>query len=349
MASIRTLAAKLGTSVATVSRALNGNAQVSEHTRRRVLETAAQMGYTQKVGKKSTTVLGLAYPGVPVRADYGAFESALLAGILRGCDDHRFDIHIINLQRDKRPEESYTQFFNRKGLSGVILRTFERSRGMCIEIAAEGFPSVVVADRFDEPFVNFVCCESRGDSERAVEHLIHLGHVRIALVVHNVSDTDHRDRREGYLAAMQQHGLQVDPSLVIETAASMEGGAGAITRLLGLRQPPTAVYLTDPMATLGAIRRCQELSVSLPGELSLVGFDDSDVRHHVWPPITAVCQDADMVGYEAAMWLTARLSNRAEPSIRMVRQTMFDINLTTGAPPKQPTRILPDGTRVVPH
>ncbi len=346
MASIRQLASKLGTSVATVSRVLNGNTQVNEETRRRVLDAAARMGYTQAVGKRSTTVIGLAYPGDPVRPDYGAFESALLAGVLRGINELRFDLNVINLQRDKRAEETYSQFFNRKGLRGVILRTFERTRGMCVEIASEGFPHVVVADRFDEPFVNYVCCESKGDSQRAVEHLIHLGHRRIALVVHNVADTDHRDRRQGYEAAMAEHGLTIEPSLVIETTASMEGGAGAITRLLGMPNPPTAVYLTDPMAMLGAIRRCQELAVKLPGELSLVGFDDSDVRKHVWPPVTAVCQDADMIGYEAALWLTRRLSGRAERSIQLVRQTMLEINRTTGAPAQQPVRVLPDGTRL---
>ncbi|MGQ0628014.1 MAG: LacI family DNA-binding transcriptional regulator [Phycisphaerales bacterium] len=346
MASIRKLALEAGTSVATVSRALNGHAQVSDDARRRVLDAAARMGYSKSVGKRSTTVIGLAYPGDPVRADYGAFESALLAGILRGINEHRFDLHIINLQRDKRTDENFTQFFNRKGLRGVILRTFERSREMCVEIAAEGFASVVVADRFDEPFVNFACCESKGDSRRAVEHLIHLGHKRIALVVHNIPDTDHRDRREGYVLAMKEHNLPVDPALVIETSASMEGGAGAITRLLGQKHPPTAVFLTDPMATLGAIRRCQELAVVLPTELSLVGFDDSDVRRHVWPPVTAVCQDADMLGYEAALWLTRRLSGKAEGSLRLVRQTMFEINRTTGAPPRTQVRVLPDGRRV---
>lgn len=346
MASIRQVAQRAGTSVATVSRALNGHAQVNEETRRRVLDAAARMGYKAAVGKRSTTVIGLAYPGDPVRPDYGAFESALLAGVLRGLNELRFDLNVINLQRDKRAEETYTQFFNRKGLRGVILRTFERARPMCAEVAAEGFPHVVVADRFDEPFVNYVCCESKGDSQRAVEHLIDLGHKRIALVVHDVADTDHRDRREGYEAAMVEHGLGIDPGLVIETTASMEGGARAMTRLLGMPNPPTAVYLTDPMAMLGAIRRCQELSVRLPADLSLVGFDDSDVRKHVWPPVTAVCQDAEMIGYEASLWLTRRLSGRAEESIRMVRQTMLDIGRTTGAPPANPVRVLPDGTRL---
>lgn len=346
MSSVRKLARQLGTSVATVSRALNNHPEVSDATKRRVLDAAARIGYIPSVGKRSTTVIGMVYPDEPVRADYGAFESALLAGILRGINEQKFDLKMISIQRDKAPGESYTQFFSRKGLRGVILRSFERSRNVCIDVAAEGFASVVVADRFEEPNVNFVCCESLGDSRRAVEHLIHLGHRRIALVVHNVPDTDHRDRREGYLQALAEHGVAADPELMIESVASPEGGLAAITRLLGLRSPPTAVFLTDPLATLGAIRRCQELSIALPGELSLVGFDDSDVRHHVWPPVTSVCQDAGMIGYEAALWLTRRLVGKAPEQFRLIRQTMLEINRTTGAPPKKLVRVLPDGSRV---
>ena len=346
MASVRKLAEKLGTSVATVSRALNNHPEVSDATKKRVLDAASLMGYVPSVGKRSTTVIGLVYPEEPVRADYGAFESALLAGILRGINEQKFDLKMVSIQRDKAPGETYAQFFTRKGLRGAILRSFERTRGVCVDIASEGYPMVVVADRFEEPTVNFVNCESLGDSRRAVEHLYHLGHRRIGLVVHNVPDTDHRDRRQGYVQALAELGVAPDPSLIIETVASMEGGAGSITRLLGLRQPPTAVYLTDPMATLGAIRRCQELAIQLPGDLSLVGFDDSDVRHHVWPPITAVCQDAGMIGYEAALWLTRRLAGKGPSQLRLVRQTMLEVNRTTGAPSRKPVRVFPDGTRV---
>jgi DNA-binding LacI/PurR family transcriptional regulator len=349
MSSVRELARKTGLSVATVSRALNNHPEVSAATRKKVLEGAAKMRYVPSVGARATSVIGLVYPDEPVRADYGAFESALLAGVLRGTNEQKFDLKLVSIQRDKGPGESYSQFFARKGLRGAILRTFERSRDVCLEVAKEGFPSVVVADRFDEAGVNFVCCDSRDDSRRAVEHLAHLGHRRIGLVVHNVPDTDHRDRREGYLQALQDLGLGYDASLVVESVASMEGGAASITRLLGLRQPPTAVYLTDPMATLGAIRRCQELGVQLPGDLSLVGFDDSDVRHHVWPPVTAVCQDAGMIGYEASLWLTRQIAGKTPAPLRMVRQTMFEINRTTGAPSRTPLRVLPDGTRVPPE
>lgn len=347
MASVRQIAKRVGVSVATVSRALNNDPGVNAATRDRVLAVANRAGYAPTMGKRLTTVVALAYPREPVRADYGAFDNALLTGILRGVAEQRFDVQLVSIQRDKRADEAYTQFFHRKGVRGVILRSFQADRTLVRDVAAEGFPAVVVADRFpDDPGVNFIACDSRDDSRRAVAHLIHLGHRRIALAVHNVPDTDHLDRRAGYLEAHDDAGLRADPEMLIEIVASMDGGGAAIGRLLNLPDPPTAVFFTDPLATLGALRRCQELGVAVPQELSVVGFDDSDTRRHTWPPYTAVCQDAEMLGHEASLWLTRTLSGHASAPLRLVRPTFLEINRSTAPPPRHPPRIAPAGGRL---
>ncbi|MFN7021935.1 MAG: LacI family DNA-binding transcriptional regulator [Phycisphaerales bacterium] len=345
MSSVRQIAQLAKVSVATVSRALNNHPDVDPATRDRVVAAANRSGYAPVVGKRLTTVIGLVYPAEPVKADYGAFDSALLAGILRGVNEQKFDVKLVNLRRDKLPDETYTQFFMRKGLRGVILRTYEATRAVCMSIAAEGFPAVVVADRFDDPRVNFICCDSRDDSRRAVEHLVQLGHRRIACAVHNVPDTDHRDRRDGYAQALADHGIPLDPSMIFEIVASFDGGVAAINRIMGQARPPTAIFFTDPLATLGAMRRCQELEIRIPSDLSIVGFDDGDIRQHTWPPFTAVCQDARMLGEEAALWLTRSVLGQAEPRLRLVRATMLEINCTTGRPSRDRFRVLPDGSR----
>jgi DNA-binding LacI/PurR family transcriptional regulator len=137
--------------------------------------------------------------------------------------------------------------------------------------------------------------------------------------------------------------------LVVTQYASAENGANGITHLMGLREPPTAVFLTDPLATVGALRRCLELGIKVPKELSIVGFDDSDVRVHTFPVCTAVVQDARTLGLEAARWLS-RLTGGAQDTperLQMVRHTRFEINQTTAPPPERAVRVLPDGTRVL--
>ncbi|MDX2115894.1 MAG: LacI family DNA-binding transcriptional regulator [Planctomycetota bacterium] len=334
MPSVRDIAARAGVSVATVSRALNDKPNVNEETRDRVLSAARQMGYVKPAPMRVSNVIALGYPTEVVRADYGAFDSALMFGILRGLNAQRYDVTILNIGRDREPSEDFRSFFNRKGVRGVILRCFEDSREVCESIAAEGFPAVVVADRFDNPAVNFICTESRSDSRRAVEHLIRLGHRRIALGVHYVRDTDHRDRCEGYREALEEHGVAFDPSLLVDLVADMAGGANAVRYLMSLPDRPTAIYFTDPMATVGAMHACREMGVHIPQELSIVGFDDSDVRHHAFPPFTAVCQDASLLGQEAARWLLRRINDDTTEPLRLVRQTSFEINQTTCPPPR---------------
>jgi DNA-binding LacI/PurR family transcriptional regulator len=333
MASVRDIAAKAGVSVATVSRALNDKPNVNDETRDRVLAAARSIGYVKSAPMKVSQVIALAYPSEVVKADYGAFDSSLMFGILRGLNASRYDVTILQINRDREPGEDYCTFFARKGVKGVVLRSFEDSRDVCEAIVAEGFPAVVVADRFENPEISFICSESRSDSRRAVDHLIRLGHRRIALGVHYVRDTDHRDRCDGYREALEAHGITFDPSLLVDLVADMNGGSNAVRYLMQLRDRPTAIFFTDPMATLGAMHACRELGIHVPQELSIVGFDDSDVRFHAFPPFTAVCQDASLMGYEAARWLIRRINGETREPLRSVRQTSFEINQTTSSPP----------------
>ena len=210
MPSVRTLAAHLKLSPATVSRVLNNHPDVDAKTRQRVLARINATGYVPKVGRRVTNVIALAYPDQPVRSEYGSFEPSLLSGVMRGLQDHHYDIKLLSIRRDKLPHESYTQFFLRKGIQGVLLRCVHRTSDMIKQIAKEGFPSVVVAARFDEPEVNFIDSDSYPSSRRAMEHLIGLGHRRIVLAIHNVSDTDHADRRRAYEDAIATADMPVD-------------------------------------------------------------------------------------------------------------------------------------------
>jgi DNA-binding LacI/PurR family transcriptional regulator len=341
MTSVRAIADRLGISVATVSRALNNHPGVSEDTRRRVLRAADRSGYRPSVGRRPTNVIALAYPHEPVRADFGAFEAALLAGVLEGVSERRFDLSFINVTRDKHPDESYDQFFNRKGVRGVLVRALD-DPSMAEEIAEEGFPMVLVADRSDRPEVSFIDSDSRGTSRAAVDHLIALGHQRIGLAVHAVPDSDHRDREAGYRAAMAAADLPIPESLIVRAPASPEGGAQMLDTLLSQAEPPTAIFFTNPLSTVGALHRCLELQIRVPKDLSVVGFDDADIRSRTFPRFTAVCQDARSLGLEAARWLTRVLSEEAAGIFREIRPTTLSILESTSVPPVAAVRLESD-------
>lgn len=346
MSSVRQIAREVGVSVATVSRALNHHPGVKESTRRAVLDAAVRASYIPRTGRKQTDVIGLVYPTDPVEAEYGAFESAILTGIMRGVDEQRFDVTLINLARDKRENETFSQFFTRKGLRGVIVRTVDTTPRLAEAIAAEGFPCVAIAEVSSQPSLNFISGDSRPDSIRAVEHLIHNGHKRIALAHHTVLDHDHRDRLEGYKEGLRSHGIEFDPSLILPTPGTLRGGSMVMDRLLRLPSPPTAVFLTTPLMTVGALHRCLELGLHVPKDLSIVGVDDAQVRKSTYPQFTAICQDATQMGLEAARWLTRRLKGLGPPTFRVRRPTMFEVNSSTGPAPHEPASMLLNGTVV---
>ena len=342
MASVRKIAKEVGVSVATVSRALNDHPEVNLDTKQRVIDVANRLGYVPAMSKTPSSVIGLVYPNDPVRTNFGDFESAMLAGILQGINEQSFDVTIVNLSRDKQPGESYTRFFRRKGVRGVIVRTLSGAK-IADEIADEGFPCIMVADRSDTPGLNYVYADSRTDSVRAVEHLIFQGHTRIALGAHTVMDSDHRDREAGYLEALDKHGIEIDQDLIVPLPSSPESGAETMDRILSLDDPATAIYFTTPLSTVGALHRCLELSIHVPQEFSIVGFDDSEVRKRTYPPYTSVCQNAEQLGVEAARWLTRSLNDSTQQSLRIKHATRFEINGSTGTKPTHPVRLRPDG------
>ncbi|MEZ6243318.1 MAG: LacI family DNA-binding transcriptional regulator [Phycisphaerales bacterium] len=339
MSSVRVIANTLGVSVATVSRALNNHPDVSAATRKKVLEAARSSGYSPAVGKRPTNVIGLVYPSGPIQAGYGDFDSLMLTGVIHGANESHYDVTIINLERDKDEFESYTQFFLRKGVRGVVIRALEATAQLASDIAEEGFPSILVADRAEDESVNFIDSESRSTSREAVEHLLGLGHKRIALAIHNVLDSDHQDRESAYAEALEAAGIQRDPDLTVRAPACPEGGALMLNHLLELPDPPTAIYFTNPLSTVGALHRCLQLGIRLPKDLSIVGFDDGDVRLRTFPKFTAICQEAQGLGLEAARWLTRSLSGRAHPVCRELLKTTLSIHETTGLCPITAVRL----------
>jgi DNA-binding LacI/PurR family transcriptional regulator len=342
--SVREIARRMRVSVATVSRALNNHPEISAGTRDRVLKAANQLGYSSNVGKRVTTNIGLVFTSdIP----FTEFDGLLVGGMMRGLAEQRFDVTIVNLERDKAEGETYTQFFMRKGIRGAILRTDTHSREICQAIAEENFPCVVVAERFDSPRVNFIYTDSGPDSRRAIDHLIHLGHRRIAFVMNHIPDHDHGDRFDAYRSALSSAGLNYDAELVVKVPADLAGGKSSLNRLLSLPRPPTAVYFADPLACIGAITRAHELGVRIPEDLSIVGFDDADIRFRVWPTLTAVCQNAAQLGFEAALWLTRKLAGRGDHSnLRRQAASFFEVHASTGRPSQSVVRILPDGSRL---
>lgn len=351
MATVRDIASNIGVSASTVSRSLSGSPQISEEVRMRVLKEARRLGYGRTKARPQAAAaqtLGIAFLNRHAWPHFTGYDSAIWAGIMRGAQDGQSDVTFVDLSQ-RNEGESYQSFFARRGVHGLILRVDSESHDTALDIVADGLDVVVVADHYDQPEINYVYYQSGEATRQAVEHLIELGHTRIGFCRNSVMDHDHRERFEGYLAALKTAGIDYDEQLHVERPADVSGGAAALTRFLSAANPPTAVFFTDPMMTVGALRRALEFGVRVPEELSIVGVDDGDnSRELTYPTYTAVRQTASELGYEAARWLARRtaLGKNAPESLRRVLDAFLEVNQSTGPPPPKPVRVTPSGQRM---
>lgn len=333
MANVRAVAKRAGVSPATVSRVLNNHPTVSAEVRQRVVAATNETRYAATVGRRSTTNIALVYTG---EVSLGSpFDAAMMAGMSRGMEEYGYDLMILDARRAKLPHETYTQMFVRRGVRGCVLRTTTATRGVCEAIVDEGFPVVVVADRFEKPNVNYIYSDSRDSAREAVEHLIGLGHRRIAIGVNVVDDSDHADRIAGYKQALADHGIAFDRKLLLRVPANREGGWQLMRRVMSMPDRPSAAFLADPMTVVGAMAEARKIGVEIPRDLSIVGFDDAELRYSVYPELTAVCQDAAALGREAFTALYGMLDQQAEgkPVVRKAMRTWLEVHGSTAPPP----------------
>lgn len=334
MPSIRVIAKRAGVSPATVSRVLNHSPSVSADVSKRVIDAINHHGYVPATGRRHTGNIGFLYTG-PMSLG-SPFDAAVLHGMAASLKTRNWDLVILQSDRGRRSGETYTQMFLRKGIRGVVVRTTLPTRQVCVDIAAEGFPAVVVADVFDAPGVSFVDADSHAACRQAIEHLLDMGHRRIALVENWVPDHDHAVRRAAYCEALRSHGLAVEESLILQIPATREGGCALMRRLASKPNLPTAIFLADPEAAAGVFQEARHLGLAIPGDLSIVGVDDASLRHLLTPRMSAVCQSAEEVGRAAFAALERLMANPAEHAgspVRTLLSCWYEPLESTGAPP----------------
>jgi len=338
MSSVRVIAKRAGVSITTVSRVLNNHPQVSSGVRERVLAATNESGYSPVVGRRSANNIAFVYTG---EESIGSpFDAAVLHGVSRGLAEDGYDLMILSARRARLSHETFTQMFMRKGIRGALLRTTAEARPVCEAIASEGYPVVVIADRFENSSINCVYCDSLNTSREAVAHLIGQGHKRIAIGLHIITDSDHVDRLAGYRQALSDHALPFDSNLVLRAPAERSGGTQILRRLMTMPDRPTAIFITDPMTVVGLLSEARRMGVRIPEDLAVVGFDDAELRFGVYPELTAVCQDASALGFEAFRLLKTLIdradapdASRPDPTCKALR-TWLEVHESAGPAPR---------------
>ena len=312
MPSVRKIAEAADVSIGTVSRVLNNQPHVSPSVRARVLKAVNEMRDADGVGiRKTTSSIALLYRGQS--SLYSAFDSAVIHGIAEELNQCDHDLMVINAAKAKGSGETFGQMLVRRGVAGVLIRTTKMTHAMCEELAEERFPAVAIADTVPNKHIGSVYCDATNAIERGLEHLVALGHRKIAIAMHVVDDFDHGRRLETYRNFLSRNGLPTDDRWLIRSPATVAGGGAALRQLMMLADRPTAIFMLDPIMGVGLSTEALRLGVKIPNDLSVLGFDDTGHRHAAFPSISSVCQDAEGLGRLAVQHLLEIVDRRSKP------------------------------------
>jgi LacI family transcriptional regulator len=338
---IRQLARLSGVSVGTVSRALNGYADVNPATRERIIRLAAELDYTPAAAARSLVTQRSHVVGVVLDTGEGhpdlqhPFFHEVMAGLKNEIGASGFDLLLFASERPGNGygRHSYLKRARHHNVDGVVVMGLDPEDPEVARLARSEMPVVAVDAELTGPNTTYVISDNVTGGRRAVEHLHGLGHRRIATITGLLETRPAADRLRGYRAALQQLGLAYRDELVAYGDFYTDSGHRAMASLLALDEPPTAVVAASDMMAFGAIRAAAEAGLSVPGDVSVVGFDDMQLADHMNPPLTTLRQDKPGLGSAAGRVLAQIVEGDAAAAEHIVVLPVELIQRGSSAPP----------------
>jgi LacI family transcriptional regulator len=328
MATLKDVAREARLSVTTASRALNNYDDVAQDTRALVVRVAAELGYhpnhiARSLQGTRVNAVGLVIPQL-VHRYVDSFWLEFIAGVTTACGDAGFDL-VLCTGKDLHAEHAhYQRLVKSRRVDGVIACDIRVRDPRITFLRQSHAPFVAFGRVLGHDDYSWVDVDGALGVQAAVEHLLALGHRRIAYLGSPRAFSFTHFRHEGYLNALFAAGIAYDEELVVEDLGTQADPDPAVRALLALSKPPTAIIACADFIAMGALRALRGLGVSVPEEMSVVAFDDTLVTQHAEPPLTCIRQDNQMIGGLAATVLIQQLrDDRAGPTHELVPPTLI--------------------------
>ncbi len=310
MPTIREVAALAGVSPTTVSHVVNNTRFVSAEVRQRVLSAMDELGYrpnalARSLRRGETQTLGLILPDS---------ANPFFAEIGRSIEDAAFELGynviLCNTEGDLHKENLYVDVLMKKQVDGVIFVVAGDRSDSLVSMIKHGV-SVVVVDR-DVAGVSLdtVMTDNYQGGYLATQHLLSLGHTCIGCISGPSHLTPSAQRVTGYRQALLDAGLTVAESLILRGDFRPESGRSAAKVLLNHTPRPTAIFACNDMMAIGVLRAARELSLNVPNDVAVVGYDDIELASYTAPPLTTIRQPKAEIGRAAVQLLLERLNQR---------------------------------------
>lgn len=304
---IRGIAKEAGVSISTVSRVLNGTKRVSPEVAARVRELVDRYGYAPDQSARSivlgkTSTVGLVIPAVSF-----SFFNSIFSAVDRELSAAGYQVLTCTIRQTEEEELRYLDLLRRKRVDGIILMHESSEERIIDRLRSSEVPLVLATIDTPELDVPSIGIDDRAAARDATERLIALGHRDIVFINGNGGGYSETRRMEGYAGAMADAGLL--PAQEIGDY-SPESGLAIARRILASAQRPTAVFASNDEMAIGVMKAAEELGLSIPGDLSVLGFDDIEFSRYLRPSLSTVRQDVEVMGKLAVATLLECLEGR---------------------------------------
>lgn len=336
---IRDVARLAGVSEATVSNVLAGRTKYSEDTRRRVEAAIRQLGYVpeaaaQHLKRRRTHTVGVLIPIMegPGHLEDNPFYWELLTAV--EAEGRRWGYRVLIAQTE--PDDDLT-FAVERNLDGLVILGAYEDYPVLTRARQIGIPVVLVDSYVQQDFLQVRINDYRG-GYLAARHLIDLGHRRIGMITGTRKEHGvHNERFLGFHDALHDAGLEPHPGWVVEGPVSFEGGKRMAARLLALEEPPSAIFASADNLAYGVIMAAREQHITVPDQLSVIGFDDLPLSRFLVPSLSTIRQNTRRKGEEAMRLIVGAYS----PGDGL-QQTLIEVETElvvrgSTAPPERPT------------
>jgi LacI family transcriptional regulator len=331
---IRDIARMAGVSIATVSRVANGRPDVSEQTRTQVTKVMHTHGFTanrsaRALSARRTGLIGFTVPFV---------EENYFTGILSGAAEALYElgqrIVLCPTHHDHDREVTLLEHLMGGTTDGALILLPEESSPELRRLQEQGYPFVVADPRqpLDDGIPAVSAAHAAG-ARAATDHLLRLGHRRVGLITGTPGWVATEERIEGYRIALATGGLPFTYELLAGGDFTTETGYRAAQLLLELTDPPTAIFASNDNLAIGAMRAAFERGLSIPGDISIVGFDDIWLANNLFPRLTTVRQPLAELGRTAVSLLNRLVNGQRIEALRIELATQLIVRESTGPAP----------------
>ncbi len=320
MPTIVEVAKRAGVSIATVSNVIRGTKRVSPALQQRVEAAIRELDYypneiARSLKVKQTRMLGIVVPDI---------TNPFFPEIVRGAEDIAFErgYFLVTANTDEQigRERRIVGALRSYRADGILLASTPGNDVTHIQqVIAAGLPVVCLDRPVSGVQADAVLLDNVRGSRECVRHLIQMGHRRIALITGQLKAQIARERLKGYEEALREADIEVDPALVMEGDFREESGYRLTRQLLQKRLPATAIFTSNGVMTLGALKAFEEQGIKCPEDIALATFDDLAVDHSFHPRLTAVVQPSYEMGARAATILIDRIEGKSNGRLALVR------------------------------